>query len=89
MDRKHQHGVVAPAGPGGTLAGGQECVDLVVDEERDEVGLEALCRDGQHPLDTACVLGVVQRGVAEEGMDGSEAVVAGADAVVPVSFEVV
>src|SRR5437016_3593276 len=89
LDRKHEHGVVAPANPGGTVAGGQEGVDLVVDEVCDEIGLEALRRDGQYPLNACRVLGVVQRGVGEEGMDGGEAVVAGADGVVAVSFEVV
>lgn len=45
--------------------------------------------DGQHPLDGGGMLGVGERGVAEQRVDGGESPVARADAVAPVFFEVV
>jgi hypothetical protein len=80
--------VVAAPGPGGSVAGGEQGVDLVVGEEGDQVAFEPLGRDGQDPLDRRRVLGVVQRGVAEQGMDCGQAVVAGAHPVAALGFQV-
>ncbi len=54
------------------------------------IGLvEAFGRDRQHALDDVGVLGVAQRGVAEQRVDRGEAGVAGPDAVAALGFEVV
>jgi hypothetical protein len=89
LDGEEDHGVIAPPGPGRLVAGGQQGVDLVLGEVGDEVALEAFGRDGEHALDRRGVLRVAQGGVAEQRVDGGEAVVASADAVVAVAFEVV
>src|SRR5450759_2480360 len=88
LDREHEQGVVASPGPGAPLAGGDERVDLRFGEVGDEVALEPLGRDGEDALDRGRMLGVAQCGIAEQGVDRREPVVAGADAVVPVRFEV-
>ena len=88
LDGKHEHGVVASAGPRCPVAGSEQRVDLGVGEVGDEVALETLAGDGQHPLDRRGVLGMAQGGVAEQGVDGGKPMVAGAHAVVAVAFEV-
>ena len=81
--------MVAAADPGVAVGRGQQRVDLVVGEERHELSVGAFGRDGQHPLDQRGVLGVAQRGVGEQRVDGGESVVAGAHAVVALAFEVI
>ena len=44
-----EHGVVAPAGPGGRVRGGEQRVDLGLGEVGDQGAVEALGRDGQDP----------------------------------------
>ena len=84
LDGEDEHGVVAPAGPGAAVGCGEERVDLGVGEPGDGSALVAFGRDGEHALDGGGVFGVVQRGVAEQRVDGGEPPVAGADRVVPV-----
>ena len=48
----------------------------------------ALGRDRHHARDRVRVLGVLERGVAVEGVDGAQTGVAGAGAVAAVAFEV-
>ena len=60
----------------------------VVGEEGDQVAFEPLGRDGQHPLDRRGVLGMVQRGVAEQRVDRGQAGVAGAHSVAALGFQV-
>ena len=86
---EHDHGVVAAAGPGGLVARRGQRIDLVAGEVGDQVALEPLGRDRQHPLDGGGVLGVAQRGPGEQGPDRGEPVVAGPGAVAAVLFEVV
>ena len=89
LDGESEHGVVAPAGPGGLVAGVQQRVDLGVDEVGDEVALGPLGRDGEHTLDSGGVFGMLQGQIAEQRVQRGQAVVAGGRAVVPVAFEVV
>jgi hypothetical protein len=49
----------------------------------------AVGRDGRDPLDQRCVLGVTQRRVGEQRVDGGQAVVAGAHAVVAFMLQVI
>ncbi len=81
--------MVAPAGPCLLVAGAEQRVDLGIGEVGDQVAFGALGRDGEHPGDGAGVLGVMQCEVGQQRVDGRQAVVAAAGAVVPVSFEVV
>ena len=89
LDGEREHGVIASSGPGGQVAGVQQRVDLGVGEVGDEVAFGSFGWDGEHALDGAGVFGVVQREVAEQGVDGGQAVVAGGGAVVAVAFEVI
>ena len=63
-------------------------LDLGFGELGEQVAFDSLVRDGEHARDGAGVFGVVQGEVAEQGVDGGQAVVAGGGAVVPVAFEV-
>jgi hypothetical protein len=63
---QHQQGVVAPPGPGGLVGRGEQRGDLLFGEVGDQGLVEALGRDRQHSLDEGGVLGVAQRGVAEQ-----------------------
>jgi hypothetical protein len=81
--------VVAAAEPGVAVGCCEQGVDFVVGEERHELALDAFGWDGEHPLDQRGVLGVAQRGVAEQRVNGSEAVVAGAHAVETFTLEVI
>ena len=83
-----EHGVVAAAGPGFLVAGGQERVGLVRGQVGDVGAVAALAGDGQDPLDQRPVLGMAQGGIAEEGVDRGQAGVAGPDAVAPVILQV-
>ena len=58
LDGQGEHGVVAPAGPGGLIAGAQQRVGLGIGEVGEEVALGSLGRDGEHPLDSGGVLGM-------------------------------
>ena len=69
--------------------GGQEGLDFVGGEERDDRLLKALAGDGQHALDDRRVGRLAQGGVAEQGADRDEPGVAGPDAVSPSVLEVV
>lgn len=88
LDGDEKQGTVAPAHPGGAVGSGQQRVDLGSGEERDELAVGALVRDGQHPLDELGVLGVAQRCVGEQRVHGGQPRVAGLHAVVALDFEV-
>ena len=75
---QHQR-VVAAADPGAAVGCGEQRVELGFGEERDERALVALGRDRQDALDRGGVLGVPQRGVAEQRADRGQPRVAGAD----------
>jgi hypothetical protein len=68
---------------------GEQRVQFFSGEPGDQGLVESPGRDGQHPGDRLCVLGVLQGRVAEHGVDGGEPGVAGAGAVAAVVFEVV
>ena len=89
LDGDEQQRVVSTTEPGVAIGRGEEGVDLVVGEERDELSVGAFGRDGEHPLDQRRVFGMSQRRVGEQRVDGGQAVVAGAHAVVPFSFQVI
>ena len=86
---QHQQGLVAAAGPGGQVGGGQQGRDLVFGEVGDQGLVVALGRDRQDPLDVGGVLGVAQRRVLEQGVDRGQPGVAGPDAVAAVVLQVV
>ena len=86
---EQEEGVVAAAGPGAAVGGGEQRVELGFGEERDQRAVEALGRDRQDALDRGGVLGVPQRGVAEQRADRGQARVAGAGAVVALVLEVI
>ena len=61
--------MVAAAGAGGPVGGGEQRAGLVVGEEGDDGLVAALGRNGQDPGDVGGVLGVTQGGEAEQGVD--------------------
>ena len=81
--------MVASAGPGAAVGRGEQRVDLGFGEVGDQRPVEALGRDRQDARDRGGVLGVAQRGVAEQRVDRGQAGVAGADAVAALVLEVV
>jgi hypothetical protein len=88
LDGEGEKRVVAAAGPGGLVGGGEQRLCLGGSKEGDQVPLEAFGRDGQDPADQGGVLGVAQGGVAEQGVDRGQAGVAGPGAVAPPGFQV-
>ena len=88
LDGEGEHGVVAPAGAGGLVAGGQERVGLVRGEVGDVGAVAALAGDGQDPLDQRPVLGMAQGRVGEQRVDRRQPGVAGPDAVAAVVLQV-
>jgi hypothetical protein len=59
-------GVVAAAGAGGPVWGGEQGLGLGAGEERDDCLIGPLGQDGQYPGDVGGVLGVAQGCVAEQ-----------------------
>jgi len=62
--------VVTPSVPGGAVRGGEQGDDLGLVEVSDFGTLEALVRDGEHPLNVVGVFGMAVGRELEEGMDG-------------------
>lgn len=65
LDREQEEGVVAPSRRARPVGGGEQGVDLVSREERDQTALEPLGGNGQHARDELRVLGMAKRGVSE------------------------
>jgi hypothetical protein len=76
LDRKREHGVVAPAGPGALAAGGEQCVDLGLDEVGQQVAVidwPRQCNIAQRPeVELGIDLGCVGRTVAKHLTDLGE-----------------
>ena len=89
LDREHQQGVVASAGPGRAVRCGEQRIDLCFVEERDERSVGAFGWDREHALDVVGVLGVAQGGVSVERVDRRQPRVAGPGAVARVGLEVI
>jgi hypothetical protein len=89
LDGECQERVVAPADPGGAVGALEQRDGLLSCEERDERPLEALLGDGEHALDRSGVLRVQEGRESEHRVDGGEAGVPRAGAVVALGFEVV
>jgi hypothetical protein len=64
LDGDEEQRMVPPSHPGVAVGRREQRVDLVSGEERHELSVGALRRDGEHPLDQRGVLGMTQRGVA-------------------------
>ena len=89
LDRQREHRVIAPAGPGGLVAGCQERVDFGVGEVGQKVPLRPFGGDREHAGDRVGVFGVVQREVGEQRVDRREPVVAGLGRVAAICLEVI
>jgi hypothetical protein len=89
LEQREEQGVVAAAGPGCPVRGGQEGLGLTGGEERDDRLFEALAGDGEHALDDRRVGRLAHGGVPEQGVDRGEPGVAGPGAVSPSVLEVV
>ena len=89
LDGDEQQRVVATTDPGAAIRRCEDGVDLVVGEERDELSVRPLGGYGKHPLDQRRVLGMAHRRVGKQRVDRGQAVVAGADTVVTLGFQVI
>ena len=74
---------------GGLIGRGQQRRHFVVVQKRDERPTRALRGNGQHALNVRRVLGVTQRGVAKQRVNGREPGVAGARTVASINLQVV
>ncbi len=84
-----EQGVVASAGPGAGVRRGEKRIGFGFGEERDESPVEPFRWDRENPLDGGGMLGMSERRVAEQRLDGGETLVAGPDGVVTLRFEVI
>jgi hypothetical protein len=80
--------VVTASGPGAAVAGGQDGGGLIAGEPVDVGGGGPGSLDRQDPADHVGVVGCVQFGVTEHGVDSGEAVAAGAGAVAAPGLQV-
>ena len=80
--------MVAAAGPSSAVGRGEQGVAFDVGQEGHEPARAALGRNREHTGDDGRLLGVVQRGVAEQGVNGRQPRVAGAHGVRAVVFVV-
>ena len=81
--------MIASPGPGAAVGGSQQRVDLVLAEVGDHRAVEAFGWYRQHPGNDRGILGVLQRGVAEQRVDRGEAGVAGPGTVAAFGLQVV
>lgn len=88
LHSEQQQGVIATTDPTLTVGLGEKNSDLIERQECDESAVEAFMRDGQDALNLITVLDLAQRGKAEEGVDGAQAGVPGADAIASLLFQV-
>ena len=89
LDREQEQRVVAASGPGRAIRCGEQRVDLLLVEERDERSVGAFRWDREHALDVVGVFGMAQRGIPIERVDRRQAGVSGAGAVAAVGLEVI
>jgi len=80
--------VIAPAEPAALVRCGQQRLDLRRVEVADVLALMAFGGDGHHPGDRLGVLGMLQGGVPEEGVDRRQPVVARAATVAAIGLQV-
>jgi len=89
LGRQDEHRVVTPPGPGPPVGRGQERVDLLLCEPGDQLALQRLVGIASTRWIVAACSGCRKRGVAEQGVDRGEPVVAGPDLVTALVFEVI
>ncbi len=89
LDREQQQRVVASTGPGHAIGCGEQRLDLLLVQERDERPVGAFWWDREHALDVLGVLGMPERRVAEERMDRRQPGVPGPGAVATTGLDVI
>ena len=80
--------VVATTDPGVLVGNGEDRLDLLFGQERNDVAIEPFLWDRQDPRDQIGVFGVLERGELEQRMDRGQAGVAASYAVAPLVFQV-
>jgi hypothetical protein len=88
LDRDGEQRVVATTDPGVWVGNGEDRLDLLFGQERNDVAIEPFLWDRQDPRDQIGVFGVLERGEPEQRMDRGQAGVAGSYAVAPLVFQV-
>jgi len=81
LDCDGEQRVVATTDPGVSVGNGEDRLDLLSGEERNDVAIEPFLWDCQDPRDQIGVFGVLERREAEQRMDRGQAGVAGSYAV--------
>jgi hypothetical protein len=89
LGRDQKKCVIAPPEPRVLIRRGQQCLDLLAGEKVHLGPCEAFCGNGQYALDLGGMIRHLERRIAKEGVDGSEAQVATAYAQFPVLLEVI
>ena len=87
LDGHQQEGVVTPADPLGTIGCRDQGLGFRFSEEGDDRSVTALARYGQHALDDLGMLGMTERGEAEEGMQRSQTGVASPHAITAIVLQ--
>lgn len=80
--------MIAAAGPRGAVGRGEQGVDFNIGQEGHELARAALGRNREHAGNDGRLLGMFQRGIAEQGVNGRQPRVAGAHGVRTVMFKV-
>ena len=70
LDREREEGVVAATGPPGAIGGGEQGVDFDVGQKSHQPTRAALGRNREDASNDGGLTGMLQRGVAEQGMNG-------------------
>ena len=88
LDREREQGMVAATGPRGAVGRGEQSVDFDVGQKSYQPTRAALGRNREDAGNDGGLIGMFQRGVAEQGMDGRQPRIASPHGVCTVAFEV-
>ena len=80
--------MIAAAGPRGAVGRGEQGVDFDIGQEGHEPARAAFGRNREYAGNDGRLLGMLQRGVAEQSVNGRQPCVAGAHGVRTILFEV-
>jgi hypothetical protein len=89
LDRELQHRAVTSADPGARVGRGEQRLDFALVEVGDQSPVVAFRWDREDAGDRRGVFGVAEAGELVEGVDRSEAGVAGTDCVLALVFEMI
>ena len=89
LDSHQQQGMIPPSDPGCRIRPSHQRVDLLTREVFNRSPLVTLARNRQYPATQVSATWLLERHVAEKGMDGCQACIPGPGAVRTLAFKVV